>query len=79
MDGWKEYEGKRVYVKLKNDREYNGIVISIMDKGSCIIFKLRDKFDNLVGFYDTEISVIEEQKAKFGVDDVNDEPMEVNQ
>jgi len=66
MDGWKEYTGKKVYVKLMNNREYSGVVISVEAKGSSSIFKLKDKFNNLIGFYDSEISVIEEQKAKQG-------------
>lgn len=64
MDGWKDYEGKKVFVKLKNNREYSGIIENVLDKGSCLIIKLKDKFGQLIGFYDTEISVIEEQGKK---------------
>lgn len=64
MDGWKDYEGKRVFIKLKNNREYSGEIISVEDKGSCSIVKIRDKFGKIVAFYDSEISVIEEEARK---------------
>ena len=64
MDGWKDYEGKKVFVKLRNNREYSGIILSVVDKGDFSIIKLKDKFGNLVGFYDSEISVMEEQGKK---------------
>lgn len=61
MEGFKEYEGRRVYVKLKNGREYSGEVYAVENKGSVSLIKLKDKYGKNVGFYDTEISVIEEE------------------
>jgi len=61
-EGWKQYEGKRVFLKLKNNREYSGKILSVEDKGSCSIIIILDKFDKKVGFYDSEISVIEEER-----------------
>lgn len=61
MEGWKDYEGKRVFIKLKNGREYSGKVLEIKDKGNCSIIIILDKFNRRVGFYDSEISVMEEE------------------
>jgi len=62
IEGFKSYEGKRVFLKLKNNREYSGKILKVEDKGSCSIIILLDKFGKKVGFYDTEISVIEEER-----------------
>jgi len=62
MEGFKDYEGKEVFVKLKSNRSYSGIIQPIETKGNLTIIKLRDKYGKLIGFYDSEISVIEEQK-----------------
>ena len=62
MDGFKDYEGKRVFIKLKNGRSYSGKILKIEDRGECSIITLLDKFGMRVGFYDSEISVIEEER-----------------
>lgn len=64
MEGWKEYEGKRVFIKLRNGREYTGKIYSVELQGSVSIIKLKDKFGKAIGFYDSEISVIEEESAR---------------
>lgn len=64
MDGWKKYEGKRVFIKLKNGREYSGNVIEVEEKGDISLIVIIDKFCRRVAFYDSEISVIEEEKNK---------------
>jgi len=64
MEGWKDYEGKRVFIKLKNGREYSGKVLEIKDKESCSIIVILDKFDRKVSFYDSEISVMEEERKR---------------
>ncbi len=60
MDGWQEFVKKRVYVKLKNGREYTGTILKISDKGSCSIVLILDKFGQKVGFYNSEIEVLQE-------------------
>lgn len=62
MDGWQEFVKKKVYVKLKNGREYSGTLLKISDKGSCSIVLILDKFGQKVGFYDSEIEVLQEQR-----------------
>lgn len=68
MESWKEYEGKKVFIQLKNQRKYKGRVVSVDDKITCSIFKIKDKYGKLVGFYDSEISVIQEEGVDKKVD-----------
>lgn len=58
MDGMKEFEGKRVYVLLKSNRNYTGTVLSVND--SFLI--LNDKFGNRVSISISDIEVLEEQR-----------------
>ena len=64
MDELKRYEGKKVFIILKNGRSYSGEVLKVEDKGSAILIIIKDKFGKRVGFYSTEISVIEEENEK---------------
>jgi|WetSurMetagenome_2_1015567.scaffolds.fasta_scaffold385484_4 hypothetical protein len=58
MDEWKEYEGKRVFIQLKNQRQYSGIVIIANNS----FVKIKDKYGMKVSFSTPDISVIEEQQ-----------------
>ena len=58
MDAWKEYERKRVFIELKNKRQYSGTVL--ISNSSFV--KIKDKFGKKVSFSTSEISVIEEQR-----------------
>lgn len=64
MDILKSYEGKQVFIKLKNGRSYSGKILEVENKGSCTLVIISDKFDKKVAFYSTEISVIEEEAEK---------------
>lgn len=64
MDALKSYEGKQVFIKLKNGRSYSGKVLEIEIKPNCTLIILLDKYDKKVGFYSTEISVIEEEAER---------------
>jgi|TARA_R100000049_G_C1951604_1_gene99846 hypothetical protein len=64
MDGFKDYEGKNVFIKLKNNRSYSGKVLEVEDRGDKSLIIIIDKFGKRVAFYDTEISVIEEEAKK---------------
>ena len=63
MEGWKRFEGKKVYVILKNQRKYSGIVEDVSEEhnGLCFITIL-DKFSNHITFANSEIEVIQEEK-----------------
>ena len=54
-DGYKQFIGKKVFVVLKSNQIYNGIVHSITE-GNVLIF---DKFKHPVIFNISEISVME--------------------
>ena len=63
MEGWKYWEGKTVYIILKNNRKYSGKVIEIDDQTLPIIWMvLIDKFDKRITFCVEEIEVIQEEK-----------------
>ena len=66
MDGFKIYEGKNVFIKLKNGRSYSGKVLEIEERGGIAILTILDKFGKKVSFYDGEISVIEEEDQYHG-------------
>ena len=63
MDGFKQYEGKKIYVSLNNGRFYSGIVKEINDEGSGLVFiSIIDKFGSFVTFSSKEILLIQEEK-----------------
>ena len=64
MDRLKEYEGKNVYVKLKDGRKYSGKVLRVENKGIYSIIYLMDKFGFNVSFPDSSIQLMEEQGVK---------------
>jgi hypothetical protein len=63
MEGIKYFEGRKVFLILKNKRQYSGTVIEIADTGKGLVFiTLLDKFNNRVCFTSGEIEVIQEEK-----------------
>jgi len=62
MEGWKYWEGKKVFIILKNKRQYTGSVIEINEKENGLIWiSILDKFSNRITFLDSEIEVIQEE------------------
>lgn len=65
---WKEFEGKRIFVKLKTNSVYSGEVQEVNflgcdDFGNEIwMFIIKDKFGKIVGFSSKEINLISEEK-----------------
>lgn len=63
MDGWKYWLEKKVFIILKNKRQYSGRVLEIDDKSPPLIWLiLLDKFGNRVQFLVDEIETIEEEE-----------------
>jgi hypothetical protein len=63
--GWKYYEGKSVYLILKNKRQYAGKVIEIDDsKPPLIWITLIDKYDKRIVFVHSEIELMEEEELR---------------
>ena len=62
LNDLKGLEGKSVWIVLKNNREYNGIIKKIDDDGNGLIFiSLIDKFGKLVVFTSGEIKMLQEK------------------
>lgn len=63
-EGWKFWEGKKVFLILKNKRQYSGTVLEVEHSPTSPIFfiTLLDKFGNRVSFVQSEIELIEEEK-----------------
>jgi primosomal protein N' len=60
-DEIKKLVGKKVFLKLKGNRNYTGIVISVNDSKMPLTWiSIIDKFGKRVIFCDSEIEVIEE-------------------
>ncbi len=62
MEGWKYWEGKKVFINLRNNRQYSGKVIEVTteNNGLCFI-SILDKYSKRVTFANSEISEIKEE------------------
>ena len=57
---WKELDGKKAHIILKNNYEYNGVINAVSDTGDGLIFiEFIDKFDKKIIFSSNEIKFIE--------------------
>jgi hypothetical protein len=62
MESWMYFEGKKVFIILKNRRQYSGVVQKIENAGNGLVFvTLIDKFGKRVVFTTGEISNMEEE------------------
>ncbi|MFW6129991.1 MAG: hypothetical protein ACOC56_02330 [Atribacterota bacterium] len=70
-DGWKSFEGKRVYIQIdtiNGQRVYSGSVVEVTYLGKntenveTYFLLLNDKFGNKVGVVSSQIKLIEEEK-----------------
>lgn len=62
MDEWKSYIGKKVFIILNSNRQYSGIVKSIDDSKTPLIWlTLLDKYGKQITFSQTEIKLIQEE------------------
>ena len=65
MERWIYYEGKKVYLILKNGRKYSGQVIEVDSSNPPIIWMVNlDKFGQRVTFCVDEIQTIEEEREE---------------
>jgi hypothetical protein len=63
MDGWKYWMEKKVFIILKNHRQYSGKIIEITDeKNDLVWISLIDKFNNRITFVNSEIDLIQEER-----------------
>ena len=61
-EGWKDWEGKRVFIILKNKRVYTGEVLEVEGNYPLCWITINDKFNQKIGFCTDEIEVIQEEK-----------------
>jgi len=66
MEGWKYWEGKKVFIILKNKRKYSGVVLRVeVNPDSPLIWvTIKDKFENRISFANSEVEVIQEEKEE---------------
>lgn len=67
MEGWKCYEGKQVFIKLKNKREYSGKVLEVSisyTNPTEVFITINDKFGKRVTLNNSEIAIIQEEVKK---------------
>lgn len=64
VEGWKIWEGKKVFIILKNKRQYQGEVleVEINNTSSNCFITILDKFGNRISFVNTEIELIQEER-----------------
>jgi len=62
MEVWKNLEGKKVYIILKNQRQYSGIVLNIEIATPLIWITINDKYNKQITFSRDEIELIEEEE-----------------
>ena len=61
MEGWKYWENKKVFIILKNKRNYSGTVLEVEKNDEKYWITILDKFNNRIGFSSDEIEVIQEE------------------
>ena len=62
VEGWKAYEGKKVYIQTKSNRHYSGTIITVdISTKPFIWVTIIDKFDKHITFAHSEIELIQEE------------------
>lgn len=63
MEGWRYWKNKKVFIILKNKRQYSGDVLEVeQDKAAILWFiTIKDKFGNRISFVHSEIELIQEE------------------
>ena len=62
MDGWRYWDGRKVFLRLKNGRVYSGKIDRVDDSDKTIIFiSMIDKFSKKITFVVSEILEIKEE------------------
>jgi small nuclear ribonucleoprotein (snRNP)-like protein len=60
---WMEWNGRRIFLRTRNNKVYSGIVVDVDKTDETIIFlTITDKFNNKVTFATSEIVEIKEER-----------------
>lgn len=64
MEGWKYWEGKKVFIILRNKRQYSGIVLEVEQAPGfpTAFIIIQDKFNQRVTFASSEVELIQEER-----------------
>lgn len=64
MVGWNSWKGKKVFIILRNGKQFQGIIqsVDINTKNDLIFITLIDKFKKLVTILHEEIELIKEEE-----------------
>lgn len=62
MERWKEWEGKKVFIILKNKRNYSGIVKSVDNNSITSWITITTRSGNNIVFSIDEIEVMQEEQ-----------------
>ena len=62
MEGWNKWRGKKVYLILKNKRQYSGIIDEIILSSLITWITIKDKFGKYITFNVDEIELMQEEK-----------------
>ena len=63
--GWDFWNGKHVFIRLKNGRVYSGDIIDIdFDAKPLIFITIIDKFGSRIMFSQSEIDVMKEEEVR---------------
>ena len=62
MEGWYYWLEKRVFIILKNKRQYSGRVIGVEENEPLVFITIFDKFEKRITFAHSEIDLIQEEK-----------------
>jgi len=54
--------GRKVFVQLKGQRKYSGIVLEIEGTEIPFLITIKDKYDKYVSFLSSEIEVLQEEE-----------------
>ena len=61
MEGWKRFEGKKIFIILKNQRRYSGTVLEVEQNNDNTLIIIKDKFGAIVSFHSNDIELIQEE------------------
>ena len=63
MDGWMQWEGKKVFIETRSGRKYAGKVIKVEISKNCelVWISIHDKFGKKITFAHSEINLIQEE------------------
>jgi ribosome maturation factor RimP len=65
VEGWKNWEGKKVFIVLKSSRQYSGKIVKIEEHPNDFFWiTIKDKFNNLVAFSNLLVELIQEEDAE---------------